>query len=81
MKDGMVIEKVLYSVLNVPVHFPILIIIRTKYNVHKKMIFCPLSLQSPGDIITQCVKYFTLYLRTELLTSKYPVLFRYVTMQ
>ena len=80
MKDGMVIEKVHYSVLNVPVHFTILIIIRTKY-VHKKMIFCPLSLQSPGDIITQCVKYFTLYLRTELLTSKYPVLFQYVTMQ
>ena len=80
VKDGMVIENVHYSVLHVPVHISILIITRTKYGFYMKMICCHLSLHCPGDIMTQFVKYFILYLRNELPSSKYPVLFQFVAM-
>ena len=55
-------------------HYP------TKYGAYMKMICCHLSLHFPGDIMTQFVKYFILYLCNELPTSKYPVLFQFVAM-
>ena len=80
MKDGIVIENVHYSTLHVAGDFSIVIITRTKHKVYIKCIFCRLSLHCPGDIMTQFVKYFTLYLRNDLPSSKYPVLFQIVAM-
>jgi len=79
MKDVMVIENVHYSALRVPGNFSVVISTRTKYRVYIKMISCRLSLRCPVDIMTQFVKYFTLYLPNEFPSSKYAVLFQCVT--